>query len=393
MNQLHLVPIKPVDHVWSTTEGQHFVDENGRYMIQPNFFSLYGLDGNLNKLFKDKQPNVLSDVGMRWTSAMYDAYPFFDSLQRDRYGRPHKRFEKTDNSLLAFAKHMLSKFRSGQKSLFITRLSEAATEEVLRRYNACLPEEDYFRVPSPQNIDDVLERLTGSHQQKIFCGGDHSTVYTPIFECFKSLALSDKGSEWLPRAIQSYIDEQEMMVVLAPCNLCLKSRKHSLERWTNKKLLGPLAKKVEAAEMLAFGCKMDMNLSVDINSPQMFDENCLVVRMTSRYMPSSRRTSRDGGGSYYLQLKVKADPAPSIIKKHFLAGLKVGRASGTPIADIKKELFDALKEYDSFGSEPGSEERPRGDPSEERDDDVADATEACIGALEDFYSVSLLDFL
>ena len=70
-----------------------------------------------------------------------------------------------------------------------------------------------------------------------------------------------------------------------------------------------------------------------------------------------------------------------------------GRGNGTPIADIKKELFDALKEYDSFGSEPGSEERPRGDPSEERDDDVADATEACIGALEDFYSVSLLDFL
>jgi len=188
-------------------------------------------------------------------------------------------------------------------------------------YDACVPEEDYFLVPSPKNIDDVLERLTGSHQQNIFCSGDHSKVYTPIFECFKSLALSRKGSEWLPRAIQSYIDQQEMMVILAPCNLCVKSRKHSLERWAIQKLLGPLAKKVEAAEKVAFGCKIDMHSTVDINSPNMSDENCIVVRMTSRYMPSSRHTSRHGGGSYYLQFKKKADPAPSIIKQHFLAGL------------------------------------------------------------------------
>lgn len=393
MNQLHL-PILPGDHVWSNNVAEHFVDGNGNYIIQPNCLFLYGLKGNLNNFFEDKSANVLSDEGRRWTSAMYDVFPFFDKLQRNTYGKPHPMFEKNDGTLLAFAKFMLISFGPGQKSRFITSLHASATAEVLRRYNACVSQDNYFRVPAPQSIDDVLGRLTGDNQQKTF-RGDKSTVYTPIFECFKSLPLTE-GSEWLPEGILSYFKEQEMLVVLAPCNQCAKSRKHSLERWAVKKLLGPLTKKVELAETVAFGCKMIMHSTVDINdSHKMLDENFQVVRITSWYMPSKRRTSLDGGGSYYLQYSdTKAGPATSIIKQHFLAGLKVGRAAGMPIKDIKKELFEALKEYDWFGSQPGRDESMRDTHSEEGDDNDADANanEACIDEVNELFGVSLLDF-
>ena len=433
MNQLHVLPTLPRDHEWSTVHAQHYTDDDGNYLMQPSYFDLFGLKGNLNKLFKDKQPNVLSDIGQRWTSEMYPSYPHFDKLQRDKYGRVIQKFEEmTEEHRLQFANLIRALFRSGQKSRFITSLNEAAKQEVLRRYRASVPEENYFRVPQPQSIDDVLDRLTGSHQQDLFRRGNHAEVYTHIFNCFKTLPLSDKGSAWLSVAIQSYINDEGMMVVLASCNQCPKSRKHSLVRWASKKVLGPLGRKVETAEAGAFGCKIDMNTSVDINSPLMSNANCVVVRIRSRFMPTSRHTERDGRGPYYLLFKKKENPAASVVKQHFSAALNAGRASGMSLGDIKKELYEALKEFDVSNSQEDSEESPREEPpeevvnegvannnveeppAEERDDNEADAiganddeerpevrddnetaaTAACIHAVDDMlFGVSLLHYL
>ena len=419
------------DHTWSPDVAEHLVNENGKYILQPNAFYLYGLKGNLNNLFEKPNSNVLSDAGKLWASEMYVAYAYIDKLQRDHHGRPYQKFPKNDRNLVNFARLVHSSFKSGQKSRFISSLKEATKQEVLRRYNISTPNEDYFRVPQPKSIADVLERLTGPHQQNSFLRGNRVQVYTPIFDCFKTLAL-DGGSDWLIQAIQSYLDAEGMMVVLAPCNQCRTSRKHSLERWASKKLLDPLRNKVEAAEKVAFGCKMIMNVTVDINSPKMADANLVVIRMRSRFMPASRHTDRNGGGAYYLEFGKKENPAASVVKRHFSAALNAGRASGMSLEAIKKELFDALREYDVTSSQQDSDGSPREEPPEEvvneannndgleeppegrdddnneadasganddeeppevRDDDEAAATAACINVVDGMFRVSLLNYL
>jgi hypothetical protein len=310
-----ILPIRQPDHIWDDSILELYYDERGRLIIPPNFFDLH-IDCIIDHLTKlDDDPHdsrrkilVLTEAGRRWTEEAFPSWPFFDRDQRDELHRPYRKFEKTEETKLAFAVFIQTFFGTSrrQKAMFGNHLHAALREEIVRRCT-----EDGGLLPDgtrPKSIKDVLNIITSDHMKELY-KTDKSVPSNKMVRWVKGITFEDSIS-WVESSIEDWFDKNGMLVVLGS-GLSTKTRRNSLVRIAVKKGTTTVKDRLKVVEEKAFGWTLVLDQQVHRYAKQGSKENATYIkRMTDPNYdivlldPSLVPTSRKKYPAFWVKRRV-----------------------------------------------------------------------------------------